>query len=603
MSGRIPSRAKSKEAIDEYMEDLRDFIERRDSNKGFDQTIQQFRVVERKNRAQLTAADFAEIYRDEQRHIEWVKLQQKYAEAELQHHLDMIKPSRAFLDKIEEKGQLVKERKGVAGTTDVDLTAKSESVLRKIQKILDDFPDVRARLLETPPEAQADFDLRMRKSMDAIRSYVENEAVNDFKAQCSTEVLYQQLRAKFESESAPKLAYEKELLERKIQEMQGQVEKNLSRELDELSVQSQEAETHEDASRKAQAAAQKQSELESKATRIQGDLNAARRNAESERQQFDHKLQAQKAQCSTLSSELQECRQELAKARGKLDSGTESGKDAENLQQAVAAFARYCLGASSAVIPPSVEQMQTLQSQCYESPFSEGIAGLPAIVIPSGQMPAAWSYLSLASAGVLMNSRFNQTMISPAVCSELPWIHDTLARVVNAVSKEPMTVELQRTLIVLLQGIAYVHLAAPLWTKKPLMPEPSVLLASLAHIEQGDGSVLGMIHQQVYKLVHHGTQFRSWVREGFTGEMLNATNSALPQDVALIHRDTPGTIFLAHSSVGIFIIDEQELNADLGFLSAKLRMPPGVPEDMRQMDLATDEHGEALKWVLSTYRR
>ena len=78
-----------------------------------------------------------------------------------------------------------------------------------------------------------------------------------------------------------------------------------------------------------------------------------------------------------------------------------------------------------------------------------------------------------------------------------------------------MTTELQRIFIVELQGIAYVHTAAPLWMNRRLEPEPDALLASLAHIERGDGSVLGMVHQQVYNLVHHGTRFTSWVCEGF----------------------------------------------------------------------------------------
>ena len=126
---RIPSRAKSKEAIDKYMKELRDFMEeRRRGNKGFDQTIKDFRVVERKNRADLTPADFADIYLDETRYMEWVKSLQEYAEAELEHHLEMMKPSKAFLDKIEEKGRLVKEREG---PTAVD-TPLSERVLHKV---------------------------------------------------------------------------------------------------------------------------------------------------------------------------------------------------------------------------------------------------------------------------------------------------------------------------------------------------------------------------------------------------------------------------------------------------------------------------------------
>ena len=644
---RIPSRAKSKEAIDKYMKELRDFMEdRRRGNKGFDQTIKDFRVVERKNRAKLTPADFADIYLDETRYMEWVKSLQEYAEAELEHHLEMMKPSKAFLDKIEEKGRLIKEREG---PTAVD-TPSSERVLQKVQQLLNGYPQVRAKILGTTPESQADFDLRMRESMDAIRRYAEIEAVKDFKAQYMSEVNWQQLSDAIELQAAPQRAYDKEQdmaqvdkesarlredigslqsdlqnshekaeeLERTIQELQHQSEKEKScrekaeRELDafKLSAGSQEAKNREDASRKAEQAARKQSELESKATRIQGDLNAARRNTESERRQYDHDLQAQKAQ---FTSDLEKCRQELAEAHAKLANVTEGstqanletarfdvpGKDAEDQQQAVAAFAKYCLGVSSAVILPSVEQMQALQSQCYESPFSEGISGLPAIVIAGGQMPAAWSYLSFVSGGVSMDSRFNQPVISPAVCSELPWIHDTLARVTKAVFNETRTADLERTLIVVLQGIAYVHLAALLWMKKSLMPEPSTLLASLAHIERGDRSVLGMIHQQVYNLVHHGTRFTSWVREGFTGELLSSTNSALPQDVALIHRDTPGTVFMAHSSVGLFIVDEQALEFDIGWMTAKLGMPPGIPDDLRQMDLAGKEHIEALKWALS----
>ena len=317
------------------------------------------------------------------------------------------------------------------------------------------------------------------------------------------------------------------------------------------------------------------------------------------------------AEVDSLNEQLRELRTALSKSNKhheetKVSDESRIGhlkKAAEDQLQAVFAFAKYCLGVSSSVIAPSVGQMQTLQSQCYESQFSEGIPGLPAIVIVGGQIPAKMSYLSFASAGVSIDSRFNQKIISPAIFSELPWINDTLARVIDATLHEIMTADLRRTLMVLLQGIAYVHNAAPLWTKTPLEPEPSTLLASLVHIERGDGSVLGMVHQQVYDLVHHGTRFTSWVREGFTGELLSSTNSALPQDVALIHLDTPGTVFMAHSSVGLFIIDEHALNVKLGWAFAKLQMPPGTPEDLRHMDLASDEHVEVLTWATSIYGR
>lgn len=638
---REPSTAKSVEMVTEYMNEIRDFWKQhRDGEASLQTIIGESRVAQQKARGNLGVADLADVYLDEKRHEQWIESHQKHLEAELSLQLENTRFSEAFLDKLNEKERAIRETHDATTAVPQD-TAGIESVLSQVRQVLSLYPEVRAKLFQASPDLAApqdDFDLGMRDTMEALRQHLQNEAVNDLKAQFLSSLDWKYLVQSMDMQAAPKFAFarmqendslrselaasneETEQLKRTINDLRGQIQRETYRreqavgELDHFksTARSQMDEIREGASHASQEAGRKQTELESTLVRLRGDLLAASQSAASERQKFEQGLHAQKAQ---FTSDLQESRQELAEARAKLDSVTEGstqadleisqidapGKDAEDQQQAVVGFARYCLGVSSAVIPPSIEQMQTLQSQCYESTLSEGISGLPAIVITSSQMPAAWSYLSAASAGVSMNSRFNQKVISPAICSELPWINDTLARVIDATRNETITADLRRILIVVLQGIAYVHLAGLLWMKKSLKPEPSALLASLIHVERGDGSVLGMVHQQVYDLVHHATRITSWVRDGFTGGLLNTTNSALPQGVALVHRDTPGTAFL-RCSAGLFIIDETELNFDVGYMSAKLRMPSGVPDDLRQMDLATEEHIEALKWALGIYR-
>ncbi|KAL8793672.1 MAG: hypothetical protein Q9195_003721 [Heterodermia aff. obscurata] len=848
------------------MDDLRQTLEQhRDGVTSLKAATRQCRVAQRKAIGTIRVSDFADVYKDEERHKEWIESHLQHAQGELHLQLEELKPSEAFLEMLAEKERAIRQEE----TAVPQVTEKSEAVLVKVQELFSYYPEVKAKLFQAsldPASVQDDFDLRMGKTMEALRRDLQEQALDDLTAQFSLVSDWDNLVKSVEMRSAPRLAFnlvkdvnqvgaENDQLravntslqsdlegsrekvdqsERMIDDLRGQIERESSRrehaeqELDKfkLSAQNQAAKIHKDTLHQAQKAERKLTELESTVGRLRSDLTAANDAAASERQKFEQNLDAQRAQ---FKSDLDKTRQDLAEERDKLASVTEGSdtaqadlktardslasvedklreqvealresraqvaksnddlqrengrrkaveaelssaqltlsernqslqsanqrlgevddelrrmtgsrdeaqrslrdanteldaqrrsrvmleesaesvrqerdavqaasrlekakhvvtqqrldqslenekacserdrvaieelqamldteraahdrtrdlrnkevesltrmqsrlmadvadakkereaykadastridfleKDAQDQQQAVTAFAKYCFGGLSAVALPSVKEMQTLHSKRYGQSLSDNTTGLPAIVFVNGHLPAAWLYLSFASGGVSINSRFNQTTILPTVASELSWIHDAVARAVNAVSKETMTAELQCTLIVVLQGIAYVHLAARLWMDKSFKPEPSALLASLAHIERGNGSVLGMIHQQVYNLVHHRIQITDWVRDGFSGEKFNATNAALPQGVALIHRDTPGTVFLAHSSVGLFVIDEQELNAEIGYMSAKLRLPAGVPDDLRQMDLANVEHTDALHWAINTFIR
>lgn len=335
-----------------------------------------------------------------------------------------------------------------------------------------------------------------------------------------------------------------------------------------------------------------------------GKLARERAEHTESKNDLSHQIKSLRGERDCLHRSLEAEQNHHDATRTYLDARVKGLEDkAKTQHQAVAAFLKHCSGSSSVVVP-SVPEIAKLHSLCDKPIGSLTIPGLPTIVIARGRLPAEWSYLSFASAGVLTNSRFNQQVITPAVSLELPYIHDTLARVVNAVANKTMTVELQRMLIVLLQGIAYVHLAAQVAFGTPLTPSPRDLLEALAHLDRSNGSVLGMVHQRVYDLVHYDATFTSWVFDEYTGGRLDSAKTALPQGVVLLHQDTPGSVFMVRLATEqqLFIIDEQDVDFDSQtFGLIKMRLPPvdGLPNDLRQMDLVTEiGQSEAFLWAL-----
>lgn len=341
-------------------------------------------------------------------------------------------------------------------------------------------------------------------------------------------------------------------------------------------------------------------------------IDEVRGKLKSEREEHTKRieeLRSLRRQSSATEMALKRERQLLEATRAFLRGQVEGlEKDAETQHQAVAGFLKHGFS-TTAVVAPSVQEMVMLHSKCEEPTASNDIPGLPVIVVACGRLPASWSYLSFASAGVLLNSRFNQQIITAAVSTELPYIHDALVRVIKAVGDEDNSADVRRTLIVVLQGIAYVYLAAKLSPGMLLQPPPSALLDSLNRLDQGEGSVIGMMYKRVYHLVHRDAMFSSWLFDEFTGERLDSTKTGLPKEVVMIHQDTPDIVFMARSATKqqLFVIDEDAITFDyLSWESVKMRLPvvDGMPNNLRQMDLMTKaEHGGVLAWASSISKR
>lgn len=259
----------------------------------------------------------------------------------------------------------------------------------------------------------------------------------------------------------------------------------------------------------------------------------------------------------------------------------------------------------------------------------------------------SWSHLHLASAGVGMNSRFNQP-IRPSASWILPWILESLHRVVNAVtaSGDAITPEIwsvlapeaqqltslhakckesniaddvgglpaivivadqldfQRLCIVLLQGIAYVHLVMKAssrdvtWT-----PKPREMLDSLSTIPS-PGSMLALIFQRVHNLVNDGTKFESWISNDEIIDMrVDSSNSALPEGCILTY--SHGNFYLVRSTASgeeLFVIDRRAVKFKLPWLDTlEMHLLPtnGLPENIGSIELMSDgQHSTGLQaWL------
>ena len=210
-----------------------------------------------------------------------------------------------------------------------------------------------------------------------------------------------------------------------------------------------------------------------------------------------------------------------------------------------------------------------------------------------------------------MDSRFN-SVITPAVSFDLPWVFDALDRVSKEVVASTVPVPAV-VLVVLLQGIAYVQAALKMASNDVILtPRPSMLLQALSdsdNVSKSRESVVGMVHGQVSRFIHEGIQIESWIPiTVFTGERLSSTNSALPEGVVLVHQDTPGTVFIVRKAADkeqLFIIEAQSVNFKWGkrpFIEMRLPSIDGLPNESREMMLMNDvEQRQIGTWAYSVF--
>lgn len=262
---------------------------------------------------------------------------------------------------------------------------------------------------------------------------------------------------------------------------------------------------------------------------------------------------------------------------------------------------------------------------------------------------SSWSHLLVASAGVGTSSRFNQPFTSSASLT-LPWVLESLKGLVDAVAASPpgskipdlssvfitdsgrLTIlhencrassaadisnlpiivivadklDLERLCIVLLQGIAYVHLAMEVspsditWN-----PEPRAMLDSLSTIPRR-GSMLDMIYRRVYQLVYREIEITSWfVVDELADMQLDSSNSALPEDLVLTY--SLGNYFLVRATGNreeIYVIDSQIAKIEIRSLDKiELHLPSidGLPDDLRVIQLMHgDQHASVIDWYKNT---
>ena len=330
-------------------------------------------------------------------------------------------------------------------------------------------------------------------------------------------------------------------------------------------------------------------------SQTRADLENAKRETRKEAQKV-----SEVRQCLTDKEDhLHETKESLNGEISQLRNDMKIQRDAAN------SFLQHCatsLGLSAEV--PSTQTLSTLHSHCKPScaPADDTRRLLP-IVIAAGHLPAAWSYLCLASAGVSPQSRFN-SVIRPSVSYELPWVLDSLARVMHAAISAPSVPT--DVLIVLLQGIAYVHQAMKTTTDaEDLEPAPIRMLSSIRPLALAGGKATYAVYDQVCSLVYNESVIKSWILvDSFTEKRIDTSNSALPEGITLTH--CPGFIFLIRSTTDgeqLYVIERKAARfQSLAMGKLKLYLPPidGLPDEFRQLQLMTGvDHIEAAYWEKS----
>ena len=253
--------------------------------------------------------------------------------------------------------------------------------------------------------------------------------------------------------------------------------------------------------------------------------------------------------------------------------------------------------------------------------------------------------LTHGHSSVLASSRFNRT-VTPSAALDLPWILDTLDRVVRVATSESadsssiaspgvqdlvalyancrlsdatddagrlpamVVVERQpdpyRVLFMLLQGIAYAHLALRVSGDATWATTPRDLLEALSATISSRGAVLGQIYQRVQSLVLQDIAFTSWIDAelDIVDGLFNSSNSALPEGVVLL-QDTPGTVVMARAGGQLFVFDERVLQVVLPIPpNVVMRLPAVDGLDLRQLQLS-NEHSQSvvMRWASSIRRR
>ena len=487
----------------------------------------------------------------------------------------------------------VEDAVAAANASIVELTEELRQSLAKTSLWENPLPDCARLLTEASAELRSLCDTQAEISQ-GLRVAREGFEENLKRVESRDEKLNEREREQ-DARHKQKLADKKQKLEAREQKLDGKEQKLETKE-QELASQERDLTTQANDQNLRQAQIEeREAHLARRASEIDDDRKELKQEVKA------HYVEVGRWHAASVPETVEEDRAATVR-----DAEAASEQQASAQRQAVDAFLAYLQRGSSVSAPSPQDMIPVHQIDLEPSTVASitSLPALPAIVVAEGHLPAAWSYLSFASRGVLLDNRFNGA-ITPS--DDLPWVIDTLKRVIQAVLVSEFVPA--SVLIVLLQGIAYVHRArhvvSPTITWNA---EPRQLLEALSKSPQVTGrpqSVVGMVYQQVYNMVNKGLPIVFWVSSGAFEEQISSSNSALPEGVVLIHQDTPGTVFLVRSTGNgeLFIFDKRSMKFHFGKMYHVTMLLPsidGLPDDLRQMELADDKkHVKIAKWAFS----
>ena len=583
---KLPSGRKVKSDVDEYKKCIEE-----DEIEGISGKVAQRQRSDLQKKQQalfekIPKQDLLVIAQDQAKQAQWIEAHIKYEQSALRGILEELDLGQRARDALKVGNETLMSRLGLLDSKtaapiedeDVDLAVTS------IRKLMMTMPRVASIVLkDVAPEVQDSIVRQcdeIRRTIQEIRTYVRAEAIKDCENRLFSPHNMNVLVELVQRRDAPQAAL------RESEELA-----NLRLELLNLN--------EEVASYIAKDTKQK----------VANDNDrAALENEKEAKQTAEHKLESVKADEQQAKSHLAAARQEIQQLKGQLfeEQKVEAVKerlehDLDSQRQAIDAFLEYSTASlaqesASLVVAPSAEELTTLHANYREVALNQS-EQLPTIVVASGHLPAAFSYLCLASGGVLSASRFNHAVTS----SKLLWVSDTLDRVVKAIAAAQEAVP-DAVLIVLLQGIAYVHLATR-FTTATTSPTPKDMLNSLYKLipRTPQRTVLATVYRLVSRLVYFQSSITSWISDDSPlDRRINSSNSALPDGITLIH--SAGYLFLQESATDgerLFIIEPEAVQIVAPQMGhTDMILPPVNGFSLRRLEIARRlEHASTSSWL------
>ncbi|KAG6999581.1 hypothetical protein G7Y79_00034g070040 [Physcia stellaris] len=608
-----PGGKRAKSLVDEYLECVEEGVYEgvsadEEENRRRWTTSQEKR---RKYFKAIPKEDLADIARDGTRHAAWQKLHIKHELAQQRNIIRDIRLGQKSLEEVRRAKDHFSER---LAELDPRIAVAPGSDMEKhvqlIKRMMSAMPRIAIEVLEdAQPALKRDFHLacdQLRDKIAAIEEHVTEGAIDECLARVLMPESWDQMVEHFRMTNAPKAALEESLELADIRLELAAVKQDLELQRDRADENAERLanekftrEQTESSLSNAEALLQEQkSELR--------DLKKVEAELADVRQAFDSECEEKRELNRKLAASISDKRSAQEAAEEKLAVVEKALWDErsalESQRQSVDAFlehftASLAQGSASLIVAPRAQELTTLYTDRREQLASDQSEHLPTIVIASGHLPAAFSYLYLASGGVLAGSRFNRAVTS----SDLPWLSDTMDRVVKAVvaSREPVPGAM---LIVLLQGIAYLHLATRS-TSATMTPRPSDMLSSLYKLipRTPQRTVLATVYRLVGRLVHHKSPITSWILDDSPlDRRINSSNSALPEGITLIH--SAGYLFLQESATDgerLFIIEPeavQIVTPQVGHTD--MILPPVNGFNLRRLEIARKlEHASTSSWL------